>query len=50
MFINRSNQREITGNMGGGVFTSTSTVDGVHIFINTGNMETGTFTLYGLRK
>ena len=41
---------EITGNMGGGVFTSTSTVDGVHIFINTGNMETGTFTLYGLRK
>jgi len=48
--VQTAESNELTGNMGGGVFTSTSTVDGVHIFINTGNMETGTFTLYGLKK
>ena len=48
--IQTAESNEMTGNMGGGVFTSASAVDGVHIFINTGNMETGTFTLYGLKK
>ena len=41
---------ELSGEQGGGLFTSTSSVDGVHIFISSGNMETGTFTLYGLKK
>jgi len=39
------------GNQGGGVFTVTSAVDGVHFYMeDTGNMDTGTFTLYGLKK
>ena len=41
---------EMTGEQGGGVFTVASAVDGLHIFISSGNMETGTFTLYGLKK
>ena len=41
---------ELTGEQGGGVFTVASAVDGVHIFISSGNMETGTFSLYGLKK
>ena len=40
----------MTGEQGGGVFTVASAVDGLHIFISSGNMETGTFTLYGLKK
>ena len=38
------------GIQGGGVFTSASTVDGVNIFFDTGNIASGTFTLYGLKK
>ena len=35
------------GNQGGGVFTVTSAVDGVQFYMeDTGNMDTGTFTLY----
>ncbi len=48
--VQTAESNELTGNIGGGVFTSASTVDGVHIFISSGNMETGTFTLYGLKK
>ena len=39
------------GNQGGGVFTVTSAVDGVHFYMeDTGNLDKGTFTLYGLKK
>ena len=34
------------GNQGGGVFHSTSSVDGVNYFMDSGNIESGTFTLY----
>ena len=37
---------EMTGEQGGGVFTVASAVDGVHIFISSGNIETGTFSFY----
>ena len=36
----------LNGAMGGGAFTSTSAVDGVNIFFSTGNISSGTFTLY----
>ena len=38
------------GNQGGGVYTQTTTVDGVSISFDTGNIDAGTFTLYGLKK
>jgi len=40
------------GNQGGGVFTVTSSVDGVNIFLDspTADIDSGTFTLYGLKK
>ena len=34
------------GYQGGGVFTSTSACDGVQLFFHTGNIASGTFTLY----
>ena len=34
------------GYQGGEVFTSTSSVDGVHFFMDNGNIASGTFTLY----
>jgi len=34
------------GNQGGGVFTSASSVDGVNFFMDTGDIDSGTFTLY----
>jgi len=34
------------GRAGGGVFTVTSEVDGVNIFFSSGNIASGTFTLY----
>ena len=40
----------LNGSQGGGVFTSASTVDGLNIFFSTGNIDSGTFTLYGLKK
>ena len=40
----------LTGVQGGGVFTSTSTVDGLSFFFESGNIDSGTFTLYGLKK
>ena len=48
--VQTAESNELTGEQGGGVFTVASAVDGVHIFISSGNMETGTFTLYGLKK
>jgi hypothetical protein len=38
------------GSAGGSVFKSSSVVDGVNLFFNTGNIAGGTFTLYGLAK
>ncbi len=38
------------GRAGGGVFTVTSAVDGCNIFFSSGNIASGTFTLYGLKK
>ena len=38
------------GHQGGGVYTQTTTVDGVNISFDTGNIDAGTFKLYGLKK
>ena len=39
------------GAMGGAVLTVTGTArDGIQFFFNTGNIASGTFTLYGLKK
>ena len=35
---------------GGGVFTSSSSCDGIQFLLSTGNITGGTFTLYGLKK
>tara|TARA_R100000005_G_C4977275_1_gene188239 strand:+ start:1034 stop:1552 length:519 start_codon:yes stop_codon:yes gene_type:complete len=35
---------------GGGVFTVTSTVDGINYFMSSGDVDSGTFRLYGLKK
>jgi hypothetical protein len=35
---------------GGGVFTVTSTVDGINYFMESGDVDSGTFRLYGLKK
>jgi len=42
----------LIGNQGGAVFTSASAVDGIQFFTQTGatNIDSGTFTLYGLKK
>ena len=36
----------LNGSQGGAVFTSASAVDGVNIFFSSGNIASGTFTLY----
>jgi len=41
---------ELVGQQGGGVFTSTSTVDGINFFMDSGNIDSGEFKLYGLKK
>jgi len=40
----------LRGRQGGGVFTSASTVDGLQFYMGSGNIDGGTFTLYGLKK
>lgn len=35
---------------GGGVFTSTSSCDGLYFYFNVDNINSGVFTLYGLKK
>ena len=41
----------VRGKQGGGVHTVASASDGVNVFLSTGgNIEAGTFTLYGLKK
>ena len=38
------------GNQGGGVLTVTQACDGVQFLFSSGNIDSGTFTLYGLKK
>ncbi len=38
------------GNQGGGVMTVSSVVDGIQIYMESGNIASGIFSLYGLRK
>ena len=40
----------LRGGQGGGVLTSAEAVTGVQFLINSGNIDSGTFTLYGLKK
>ena len=47
-FLNNSGN--LNGLQGGGVFTVASSVDGVQYFFSSGNIASGTFTLYGLKK
>ena len=44
----RTNAGNLQGNQGGGVFTSTSSCNGVNLSFQTGNIASGTFTLYKL--
>ena len=41
---------ELFGNQGGGVFTVTSSVDGIYFYISGIDIDAGTFSLYGLKK
>jgi hypothetical protein len=42
---------QVAGDNGGNVFTVTSAVNGIKFFINSShNIDSGTFTLYGLKK
>ena len=43
-------QPDLRGNTGGGVLTETQITDGVFFFLSSGNIDNGTFTLYGLKK
>ena len=47
-FLNNSGV--LNGVQGGGVFTVSSSVDGVQYFFSSGNIASGTFSLYGLKK
>jgi len=40
----------LQGQQGGFVKTTAETNDGLHFYVTTGNIDTGTFTLYGLKK
>ena len=41
---------QLRGKQGGGVFTSSSQVNGIQFIGNSTNIDNGTFTLYGLKK
>ena len=41
---------QLGGQQGGFVKTTAEANDGLHFFVSSGNMDTGTFTLYGLKK
>jgi len=40
----------LKGRQGGGVLTDAQVTDGVQFFMSSGNIDNGTFTLYGLTK
>ena len=44
--ISRGHTYSLWGNQGGGVLTVSSTVDGINFFMDSGNIASGTFTLY----
>ncbi len=48
----RADNGELRGGQGGSVFTLTSAIDGIQFFNDSGsgNIASGTFTLYGLKK
>jgi len=48
--IQTNNASEIAGNMGGAVLTVAQACDGIQFSASTGNIASGTFTLYGLKK
>ena len=42
--------QQLTGRQGGGVHTVASASDGIQFLMESGNIDNGTFTLYGLKK
>ena len=46
----RNSNGTLKGHQGGGVLTVTEANDGVEFFFSSGNIASGTFTLYGLKK
>ena len=48
--INREENGNLQGIQGGGVVTQTALHKGLHFFLSSGNIDGGTFTLYGLKK
>ena len=47
---NRNNDSHLRGFQGGGVLTVAQATDGVSYFMTSGNITSGVFTLYGLKK
>ena len=41
---------ELVGQQGGGVYTQNTAINGLTYFMNSGNIDAGTFRLYGLKK
>ncbi len=48
--VNRNSGAVLKGRQGGGVLTVSQATDGVEFFMSSGNINNGTFTLYGLKK
>tara|TARA_R100001086_G_C11703127_1_gene221918 strand:+ start:118 stop:636 length:519 start_codon:yes stop_codon:yes gene_type:complete len=48
--VSRDHGDESYGTFGGMVFTVASTVDGVYLYYTSGNIASGEFKLYGLKK
>ena len=48
--VNRNSSGILKGRQGGGVLTVAQATDGVEFFMSSGNIDNGTFTLYGLKK
>lgn len=42
--------QQLTGRQGGAVHTVASASNGIQFFMSSGNIDSGTFTLYGLKK
>ena len=47
---NRNQDAHLRGFQGGGVLTVAQATDGVQYFMQSGNIASGTFKLYGLKK
>jgi len=48
--VHRGNTGELVGGQGGGVYTVAEAHNGINYFFASGNIASGTFTLYGLKK